>query len=210
MPPTPPDTDDLLCQVSQGDDGARNQLLLRHQARLRKMIACRLHRQLSPRVDPSDVVQEVLAEAARRLPDYLKARPMAFYPWLRQIAQDRLVDLHRRHVQARRRSVRREEPLPLPLPDESAVELAGRLLWRGSNPSARLHRRERSERLRRALAQLGERDRDLLVLRHLEELSIRDIAGVLGISEGAVKVRHVRALQRLRALLGDDFNEETP
>src|SRR5262245_4406773 len=103
MPPVPSDTDNLLARTMQGDRGARDQLLGRHRDRLRRMIAWRLDRQLSARVDPSDVVQEVLAEADRKLPDYLRDRPLAFYPWLRQLAEDRLVELHRRHVQARQR-----------------------------------------------------------------------------------------------------------
>jgi RNA polymerase sigma-70 factor (ECF subfamily) len=204
MPPSAPDTDDLLTRTVQGDAAARNQLLARHRDRLRKMVAWRLDRQLSARIDPSDVVQEVLADADRKLPEYLRERPLAFYPWLRQLAEDRLVELHRRHVQAKRRSVSRE----LPLPEESAWELAGRLFARGSNPSSRLRRRELRERIQAALARLGERDREVLILRHLEQLAVRDIAAVLGISEGAVKVRHVRALQRLRALLGNDFEED--
>jgi RNA polymerase sigma-70 factor (ECF subfamily) len=204
MSPSAPDTDDLLTRTVQGDAAARNQLLARHRERLRKMVAWRLDRQLSARIDPSDVVQEVLADADRKLPEYLRDRPLAFYPWLRQLAEDRLVELHRRHVQAKRRSVSRE----LPLPEESAWELAGRLFARGSNPSARLRRRELRERIQAALARLGERDREVLILRHLEQLAVRDIAAVLGISEGAVKVRHVRALHRLRALLGNDFEED--
>src|SRR6516164_5374655 len=111
-----PDTDALLAQASQGDADAGQRLLARHRDRLKRMVAVRLDRRLLARLDPSDVVQEALAEAARRLPDYLRERPLPFYPWLRQLAADRLVTLHRRHVRAQRRSVRREEPALLPLP----------------------------------------------------------------------------------------------
>jgi RNA polymerase sigma-70 factor, ECF subfamily len=208
MPPVPSDTDNLLARTVQGDAAARDQLLGRHRERLRRMVAWRLGRQLSARVDPSDVVQEVLAEADQKLRDYLRDRPLAFYPWLRQIAEDRLIELHRRHVEARRRSVSREERLPLP--EESAWELARRLFARGSTPSARLRRSESRERIQAALARLSERDRELLILRHLEQMSVRDIAAVLGATEGAVKVRHVRALQRLRAFLGNDLEEDVP
>jgi RNA polymerase sigma-70 factor (ECF subfamily) len=82
-------------------------------------------------------------------------------------------------------------------------QLAGRLADGGSSPSARLQREEVRRRLRAALERLAERDREVLILRHLEQLSTREIAAVVGITEGAVKVRHVRALQRLRGLLGD-------
>src|SRR5437016_4375861 len=117
-----PDTDRLIELASQGDRGAGEQLLVRHRSRLRKMISLRLDRRMAARIDPSDVVQEVLAEAAQKLPDYLRERPLPFYPWLRKIAWERLVDLYRQHVQAQKRSVKREEPGVLNLPDQSAVE----------------------------------------------------------------------------------------
>jgi RNA polymerase sigma-70 factor (ECF subfamily) len=156
-----------------------------------------------PLVDPSDVVQDVLAEADRRLPGYLRGRPLPFYPWLRRLAADRLADLHRRHVGAGRRSVRREEPGALGLPDGSAAELAGRLAASASGPSQHLQREEARQRVRRALARLPAADREVLALRHLEGLSVAEAAAVLGVSEGAVKTRDLRALQRLRALLQD-------
>jgi RNA polymerase sigma-70 factor (ECF subfamily) len=197
------DTEQLLRRARQGDGDARDQLLARHRQRLREAIAVRLDRRLAPRVDPSDVVQETLAEAARRLPDYLRDRPLPFYPWLRQLALERLIDLHRHHVRAGKRSVEREERSLPPLPDESATALAQRLFARGSSPSARLRRREVAGRVQAALLQLAERDRELLVLRHLEQMSTRDIAAVLGLSEGAVKMRLLRALERMRLLLND-------
>ena len=119
-----PDTDDLIRLTRQGDPSARDRLLARHRPRLRQMVRLHLDRRLGARVDPSDVVQETLAEAARRLEEYLHHPPLPFYPWLRQIALDRLLDLRRRHLRARKRSVAREEPDVLALPDESAAELA--------------------------------------------------------------------------------------
>jgi RNA polymerase sigma-70 factor (ECF subfamily) len=210
MVPREPDTDHLLEAISRGDGTARSRLLDRHRRRLKQMIAVRMDRRLAARVDPSDVVQDVLLEADRKLADYLKQRPVAFLPWLRQLAWNRLRDLHRQHVQAKRRSITREEgPLPA-LPEDSAWDLASRLFGQGSSPSARLQREEVRARVQEALAQLSERDRELLVLRHLEHLPTADIAEVLGMSEGAVYTRHVRALRRLRQLLGEDFAEEAP
>jgi RNA polymerase sigma-70 factor (ECF subfamily) len=201
-----PDTDLLLRRAAAGDDTARGDLLQRHRGQLKRMVAVRLDPRLAARVDPSDVVQEALAEAAGRLDGYLRDRPLPFYPWLRAIAQQRLLDLRRRHVQAGRRSVAREEER-LGLSDRSALELAERLFARPSSPSARARRQELQERVRAALAGLREADREVLVLRHLEGLPAREIAAVLGISEGAVHTRHVRALQRLRARLGPDIND---
>jgi RNA polymerase sigma-70 factor (ECF subfamily) len=203
------DTDQLLDRAGQGDPSARQQLLIRHQQRLRDMVALRMDRRLAVRIDPSDVVQETLAEAVRQLSDYLRRRPLPFYPWLRQLAWERLVQLHRRHVRTQKRSVLREEH-GLPLSDQSALALADRLFHRGSSPSARLHRQERRDRVQAALAQLAEPDREVLVLRHLEGLSTREIAAILGITEGAVYTRHLRALERLRTLLGDELEEEAP
>jgi RNA polymerase sigma-70 factor, ECF subfamily len=198
-----PDTDQLLRRVQDGDDDARQALLTRHRARLRRMVAVHLDRRLAARVDPSDVVQEALADAAARLSDYARRRPLPFYPWLRQLAWDQLVGLHRRHVRAGKRSVAREEPDVMRLPDESAAELAARLADIRSSPSGHLLREELRQRVRQALGRLAAGDREVLVLRHLEQLSTADAAAVLGIGEGAFKSRHLRALQRLRAQLQD-------
>jgi RNA polymerase sigma-70 factor, ECF subfamily len=199
-----PDTDQLLRLVGQGDRQARDRLLNRHRVRLRQMIALRLDQRLSARIDPSDVVQEALAEADRRLAAYSRTRPLPFYPWLRQLALDRVIDLHRQHIRSQRRSVLNEATRLPQLPDDSVQGLARLLAGRGSSPSARLERRELQERMRSALERLAERDREVLLLRHMEQLSVREIAAVLDISEGAVKVRHVRALERLRQTLDDE------
>lgn len=202
-----PDTEQLLDLVGQGDRVARDRLLGRHRQRLRNLIALHLDPRIAARIDPSDVVQESLVEANRRLGDYLSDRPLPFYPWLRRLALQRLTDLHRLHLRSKKRSVGREEArLPL-LSDDSVQQLARQLVARGSSPSAGLQRQDLRERLRIALARLAERDREVLILRHLEQLSVKEIAAVLGISEGAVKVRHVRALERLRQVLDEDTGE---
>jgi RNA polymerase sigma-70 factor (ECF subfamily) len=200
------DTEQLLDRMARGDAGARQQLLARHRARLRKMVALHLDRRLAARVDPSDVVQEALADADGKLSDYARRRPLPFYPWLRQIAWDRLIELHRRHVRAGKRSVTREDPDVLRLPDESAARLAARLADLGSSPSERVLRQELRDRVRQALGRLSAGDREVLVLRHLEQLSTAEAAAVLGIGERAFKSRQLRALQRLRGLLRDDFS----
>jgi RNA polymerase sigma-70 factor (ECF subfamily) len=205
-----PDTEELLRQAEHGDPGAREGLLARHRDRLRKMVAWRLDRRLAARVDPSDVVQEVLLEASRKMDRYLQERPLPFFPWLRSLAGEHLAALHRRHVRARGRSVLREEPGVLLLPDESAAELASRLVTSSTSPTQRALRQELRERVRQALGRLSERDREVLVLRNLERLSVADTAEVLRISAGAVKVRHMRALERLQALLAGEDEEEVP
>jgi RNA polymerase sigma-70 factor (ECF subfamily) len=167
------------------------------------MVAVRMDRRLTQRVDPSDVVQDVLVEATRTISEYLRHRPMPFYPWLRRLAWQRLVDLERRHLRSARRSVRLEERHDLRLSDESAVALASRLVSDASHPSRRLIRQEMLDRVRSALDDLAQRDREILVLRFLEELSTSETAAVLEISEGAVKSRVMRALLRLRAQLDE-------
>jgi RNA polymerase sigma-70 factor (ECF subfamily) len=205
-----PDTEEQLRRAQGGDPQARQELLARHRRRLERMVAMRLDRRLAARFDPSDVVQEALAEAAGKLSDYLRRRPLPFYPWLRQLAWERLATLHRRHVRAGKRSVTREEAGVLDLPEDSAVELAGRLAAAGSGPGDHLLREELRERVRRALTRLAPRDREVLVLRQLEQLPTREVAAVLGLTEAAVKARHIRALERLHRLLGGGPGEEEP
>jgi RNA polymerase sigma-70 factor (ECF subfamily) len=201
-----PDTEELLRRCVAGEQGAREQLLTRHQERLRQMIAVRLDRRLLARLDASDIVQEVLLEAHQKLDDYMRDRPLPFYPWLRQIAWQRLVKLHEHH-RARKRGVQHEEArLPM-LPDESALELVRRLAGPGSTPSEQAVRQEVRERVRGALGQMREQDREVLVLRYLEQLSPGAIAEILGVSEGAVKTRHTRALLRLQQLLAEEEGE---
>src|SRR5262249_27555403 len=126
--------DDLLERAAQGDAAAGEELLAQHRRRLRQMIAVRMDPRLGRRLDPSDVVQEVLAEAWCKLPSYLQKRPLPFYPWLRQLAWDCLVRLQEKHVRVQKRSVRREEEVDIHLSDASVVALAHRLVAPGTSP----------------------------------------------------------------------------
>jgi RNA polymerase sigma-70 factor (ECF subfamily) len=198
-----PDTEQLLDRAAAGDAAARGALLVRHRDRLRRMVAVRLDPRLAARVDPSDVVQDTLAEADRRLGEYLRDRPVPFYPWLRQIAGDRLGAEYRRHVRAGRRSVGREES-PAALPEGSVMALADRLLDRGPGPSEAARRAELRDRVRRALDGLPPTEREVLALRYLEELTAREVGAVLGIGEEAAKKRALRALRRLHEALAGD------
>jgi len=195
------DTSQLVVRARAGDARARQHLLDRHRDRLRRMIELRMDRRLLARIDPSDVVQETLFDADRNLDDYLRERPLPFYPWLRKIAWERLIDLHRRHVDAKRRSVCREDAVAFSLSPDSTDALAGRLIDPRSGPSANLLRQEVRDRISAALALLRPRDREILVLRFLEQLSTEEIAVELDMTKSGVKSRITRAAERLRDLL---------
>jgi RNA polymerase sigma-70 factor, ECF subfamily len=198
-----PDTAQLIEQATRGDGQACHDLLVRHQSRLRQMVVVRMDRQLAARVDPSDVVQDALAEAHRTMDDYLRRRPLPFYPWLRRLAWQRLIQLHRQHVEAGKRNLLRERGMDLGLPDQSAMMLANRLIASGTSPSRHAIREETRDRVRAALDELTPRDREVLVLRFLEQLSTAETAAVLEIGEGAVRSRLMRAVLRFRNLLDD-------
>ncbi len=203
MPHEPPDTDELLRRADAGDRSVEGELLDRHRGRLRQMVAVRIDPQLVARVDPSDVVQEALAEASRKLPHYLREHPVPFYPWLRQIAWERLVHLHSQHVGAQKRSVTREYRGDF-LPDQSAMQLVDRLVASGTSPSRRVAREEIRQRVRWALQQLPPHYREVVILRHLEQLAFEEVAGVLRISETATRSRYRRAMERLHNQLSDE------
>lgn len=199
---TKTDTEILLDRAASGEMAARDQLLVRHRGRLKAMVAAHLDSRLAARIDPSDVVQDVLTEAAQRLPQYLADRPVAFYPWIRQMAWERLIDLHRRHLRSQARSVNREEPHGVS--DESAARLGELFVSEESNPGSHVVRNEVRRRVQDALARLSGDDRELLMMRHLEGLKVTEIAQVLGIGERAAKSRLRRAHERIHAELGEE------
>jgi RNA polymerase sigma-70 factor (ECF subfamily) len=198
------DTEALVTQAAAGDARARDQLFSRHSERLRRMISVRMDRRLSARIDPSDVVQDTFAEVARQLDGYLQQRALPFYPWLRHVAWQRLMQLHRKHLEVQKRSVVREQEWDHQrLPDESALELAEKLVASQASPSQHAIRNETLQQVMSAMGQLGNEDREILVLRHLEQLSVKETAAVLGLTPGNVKVRHFRAVQQLQHVLQD-------
>jgi RNA polymerase sigma-70 factor, ECF subfamily len=191
------DTQELLRQACSGDRQAFERLFARYRSELRRLIALRLDPKIRTRVDPSDVVQETQLEAFCRLPDFLERRPMPFRLWLRKTAYERLLVARRQHLQAARRAVGRE----VPLPERSSLLLAQQLLAPGSTPSQRLDRRELAQRVRQALAQLPEPDQEILIMRAFEGLSNQEVASVLEIDPGTASKRHGRALLRLHQIL---------
>ncbi len=193
----------MVEHAARDDPSAIDRLLACHREPLRRMIAGRLDRSVVRREDASDVVQGVLLEASRRLSEYLRNPVLPFQLWLRQIARDRLIDVHRRHRLALRRSITRERSITAnEFVDRSSLDLAMALRDQGATPAAEAIRRELIERFRGALEQLGDDDREVLVLRHFEHLTNAETAQALGLSEPAAGMRYLRALRRIRVVLG--------
>ncbi|TXI04030.1 MAG: sigma-70 family RNA polymerase sigma factor [Rhizobium sp.] len=197
-------TQELLADVGQGKPEAVNRLLERHRTALRKLVQVRLDRKIARRVDASDVVQDVLLEASDRLKEYLADPRMPFHLWLRHLAKDRMIDMHRRHRGAQRRSLDRERSLTAPeFADQSSFDLASQLVGSELTPAAASIRHELEQRFLAALEQLDEDDRDILLMRHFEHLGNSEAAEALGLSAAAAGMRHLRALRKLRAVLGE-------
>ncbi len=202
-------TRSMLEDAAANDPSAIDKLLACHREPLRRVIAMRLDRALNRREDASDVVQSVLLEASRRLADYLREPGMPFQAWLRQIARDRLIDVHRRHRVAGRRSIDRERSITArEFLDRSSMDLASALRDQALTPAADAMRRELIDRFHSALEQLGEDDREILIMRHFEHLTNAECAEALGLSEPAAGMRYLRALRRLRDLLARRPDQE--
>ncbi|MBI3467993.1 MAG: sigma-70 family RNA polymerase sigma factor [Planctomycetes bacterium] len=195
--PDTTETRDLLERLRAGDRGALDQLLSLHRSFLRRLIELRLDPRLRARVDPSDVVQKTQLEAARRIDDYLRRGPMPFRLWLRMTAEKRLNALWRQHMAAARRSIGCEPSLD----GRSSVQLAERLLVGGPSPSEQVRSRELARMVRQAVAQLGDPDREIVVMRNFEELSNEEVAYTLGVDPGTASKRYGRALLRLHKIL---------
>ncbi len=204
------ETQNLLAQAHEGQAGAVDRLLDVHREPLRRMIDLRLDPALAARVDASDIVQDVLLEAHKRLEEYLRNPVMPFRLWLRHIAKDHVIDAHRRHRQAQRRSLDREQPLvPAVLNDHSSLELAGQLLDQERTPAAAAIHHELQSRLATAIADLDEDDREVILMRHREQMSNQQVAEALDLTEAAASMRYLRAVRRLRvALLPDQPDAE--
>jgi len=187
----------LLEQVVQGDSQALDSLLARYRPRLHAFVRVRLDPRVRSRLDASDVVQEVQLRIAGRIGEFLERRPMPFHLWARKLAYERLLNAQRGHRAAARRSVDRE----VALPDRSSLLLAQPLLARGTSVSRRLAALEYAERVSRAVAELPADDREILLMRHVEQLPYKEIACLLEIESAAARKRYGRALLRLRTAL---------
>jgi RNA polymerase sigma-70 factor (ECF subfamily) len=193
----------LVERARAGDATAAGEALVRHQARLRRMVDARLDRRVRARVDPSDVLQDGLADAVGKLPGYLADPKLPLFLWLRLVVGERLTKVHREHLGAQARNVAREVSLYRgPMPAASSAALAAHLLGRETSPTQAAVRAERLLRLQEALNALDPLDQGVLSLRHFEELTHAEAARVLEIHEAAAAKRYLRALRRLKDILG--------
>src|SRR3954452_13448240 len=195
--------EDLLGRAREGDPRALADLFDRYRGRLRHMVRLRLDRRLAGRLDADDVLQEAYLEADRRFAEYLRDPAIPAFLWLRLVAGQKLTDLHRHHLGAKMRDAGMEVALHRgALPQASSVSLAELLLGRLTSPTRAAQRAEMQLRLQEALNRMDPIDREVLVLRHFEELSNAETAQALGLEKTAASNRYVRALKRLKEVLG--------
>ena len=203
---------DELAQLHSGGEQAVAELFGRYRDKLQRMIAFRLDSRIVGKVDEDDILQDAFMETVRRIQDYVDQPSVPFFVWLRQITSQVLIDTHRRYVEARMRDVNLEVSLERGgTPDTSSSDLIAQLADSLTSPSQCAVRAETIAELRRALDQLEEIDREVLVLRHLEELSNHEVAQVLGIDKYAASKRYLRALDRLKnamSLTGEGRDRE--
>ena len=202
MWPTNDETGKLLDAVQAGDDSARDRLLARYREPLRRAVGLRLDPALARRIDASDIVQDVLIEAHQRLADYLRNPAMPFPLWIRHLAQDRIIDTHRRHRVAQRRSIDREQAIDRPAwADDSSANLVAQLIDPEQTPSSAAITEELRRKLAAAIDLLNDADRDIILMRHEEQLSNQEVAVVYQLTEAAASMRYLRALRKLRTVL---------
>lgn len=195
-------TQDLLNQVKNGDPAAVDSLLERHRESLRRLVEMRLDQKIARRIDASDIIQDVLVEANRRLREYVEHPAMAFHLWIRQIAKDRIIDAHRRHRVSAKRSIDREQVQRAEGKlDQSTLDLVGELRDSQLTPAAAATQRELALQVELAVAKLPDADRDIILMRHYEHLTNFEVAQSLNLTEPAASMRYLRALRKLRGLL---------
>ena len=196
------DTERLVARAAQGDSEALSALMERFRQRLKRLVGLRMDRRLQGRVGASDVVQEAMIEAARRFDEYATNPPASFYLWLRWLTADKIIDTHRRHLGTQMRDASREISLyRRPMPEACSVSLAQQLLGQITSPTNAVARAELQLVVQEVLNSMDSVDREIIVLQHFEELTIRETAKVLGIKRSTASMRYIAALKRLKQAL---------
>jgi RNA polymerase sigma-70 factor (ECF subfamily) len=198
----PVDEQELLTQATAGNEAALAELFTRYRNRLMRMVALRLDRRLTGRVDPSDVLQEAYLEVHKRFTDYAKGAAIPFFLWLRLVTGQKLTDCHRHHLGTRMRDAGQEVSLYRgAMPQASSVSLAEQLLGKLTSASKAAVRAEHKLYVQEALNSMDVIDREVLVLRHFEHLGNDETAQALGLHKSAASQRYIRALRRLKEIL---------
>jgi len=190
-----------LHQAAKGDTVALDGLFSKYRPRLKRMVQLRLNQQLRGRVDDSDVLQEAFLEVAKGIDAYLDSPKIPFFLWLRHITGQKLIAVHRQHLGAEMRDAGKEVSLQVEAPPASTASIAGQILGVMTSPSQAAMKAEIRTALHDALEEMPEVDREVLVLRHFEQLSNAETAQVMQINESAASKRYLRALERLQAIL---------
>jgi RNA polymerase sigma-70 factor (ECF subfamily) len=194
----------LLERAALGDAEAWGALLTEHEERLRRMVVFRLDRRLQGRLDASDIVQEAYLEAAAHREDYFRHAALSLFLWLRGIVSNKLLEIHRHHLGTHKRDAARDVALnPHKAPDATSGALLDQLSGHATGPGTAAARSEVKVRLRAVLDNMDAIDREVLALRHFEQLTNGEAAAVLGIAERAAAKRYLRALKRLKDILAN-------
>jgi RNA polymerase sigma-70 factor, ECF subfamily len=193
---------DDVGELLRGGSGGLARVFMGHRERLRRMVQLRMDRRVVGRVDPSDVLQEAYMDASQQLDRYLANPPMSLFLWLRFLTGQRLMAVHRQHLGAQKRDARQEVDLHRgAMPEADSLSLSCSLLGPVTSPSGAAIRLEAQTQLQKVVDGLGPLDREILALRHYEELTNQEVAEELGVAPAAASKRYIRALERLRAAL---------
>ena len=196
------ETADLLQRAAGGDQAALNELFSQYRTRLKRMVRLRINRRLQARIDDSDVIQDAYLEVAKRLPDYVREPQLPFFLWLRHITGLKLIELHRYHLGTQNRDAKREISLHRgALPAATSVSLAAQMLGKLTSPTQAVVKAEMRVQLQEVLNSMEPLDREVLSLRHFEQLNNAETALELGISESGASSRYVRALKKLKGAM---------
>lgn len=202
---------DIHQRLISGDQDALATVFDLHRDRLWKIVYFRMDARMAGRMDPDDVLQDAFVDATKRLHHYTEEKHFSPFVWLRMIVGQTLTDAHRRHVQAKQRDASRETSRPAGgFPQATSVSLADFLSAKITTPSQSIVRTEQNSKLHQAIESMEPIDREVLALRHFEELSNKEISEVLGIEQKAASIRYIRAVSRLKKILGDipDFADK--
>ncbi len=195
---------EIFDRLQQGDQQALAELFSYHRSRLWRMVNFRLDSRLAGRVDADDILQEAYLAAAQRIGHYLEDPSKSFFVWLRLIVGQTLIDVHRRHLGAQMRDANREVSRQRPAyPQATSISLVAQLLGNVTSPSQAAVKAETAAQLEQAIEAMDTIDREVLALRHFEELTNGEVAEVLGIQQKAASIRYVRAVARLKNILAD-------